>query len=106
MALVEVFTAQYFLHKVDDWEGLPAITPTWSTWKVAFCLAHLKRQHQLQALGRGKPLGGAHLVTPAPASTIDCIGMALDNLALVVSNNTTVLQQLTAANLALTASVT
>jgi hypothetical protein len=40
------------------------------------------------------------------APTIDCIGAALKNLALAASNDTTVLQQLTAANLLLTALVT
>jgi hypothetical protein len=72
---------------------------------VVFCLAHLKCQCQLQASGGGKPLGRAHGVTPAHASTIDRIGKALNNLALAASNYTTVLQQLTATNLALTASV-
>jgi hypothetical protein len=55
--------------------------------------------------GGGEPLDGAHLVTPTPASTIDCISMALDNLALATSNDTTVLQQPMAANLVLTTSV-
>jgi hypothetical protein len=45
-------------------------------------------------------------VTPAPTSSIDRIGMALNNLALAALNDTTVLQQLTATNLALMASVT
>jgi hypothetical protein len=45
-------------------------------------------------------------VIPTATPTIDRIGMALKNLALVASNDTTVLQQITAANLALTASVT
>ncbi len=82
MALVALLAAQHFPCKVDDWEGLLAGTRTWSAWKAAFCLAHLKCQRQLQALGGGKPLGRAHIVTPAPASTIDCIGTALSNLAL------------------------
>ncbi len=43
---------------------------------------------------------------PTAAPTIDRIGKALENLALAASNDTTILQQLTAANLALTASVT
>jgi hypothetical protein len=43
---------------------------------------------------------------PNAALTNDRIGKALENLALAASNDTTVLQQLTAANLALTASVT
>ncbi len=50
-------------------------------------------------------MGSAHTVTPAPAATIDWLGTALDNLALAVANDTTVLQQLTASNLALSSSV-
>ncbi len=42
----------------------------------------------------------------ASTPTINCIGAALKNLALVASNDTTVLQQLIAANLLLTALVT
>ncbi len=57
-------------------------------------------------LGGGKPLGSAHAVIPTAAPTIDRIGAALKNLALAASNYTNVLQQLTAANLALRASVT
>jgi hypothetical protein len=78
----------------------------WRAWKVAFPLAHIKRQHQLQASGVGGPLGSAHTVIPAPAATIDHLGTALDNLALAAANNTTVFQQLTASNLALSSSVT
>jgi hypothetical protein len=106
MASVAVIAAQHFPCEVDDWEGLPATSCTWQAWKVAFRLAHLKHQRQLQALGGGKPLGGAHTGIPTAAPTIDCIGVALKNLALAALNDTTVLQQLTAANLALTASVT
>jgi hypothetical protein len=104
MASAAVLAAQHFLREVDDWEGLPAVDRTWRAWKVAFCLAHLKRQCQLQASGGGEPLGGAHSVLPAPAASIDRLGTALDNLALAAANDTTVLQQLTSANLALTTS--
>jgi hypothetical protein len=45
-------------------------------------------------------------VTPTATPTIDRIGKALENLALAVLNDTTILQQLTAANLALTALIT
>jgi hypothetical protein len=105
MASAAVLAAQHFPHGVNDWEGLPTKSCTWQAWKVAFCLAHLKRQHQLQALGGGKPLGGAHAVIPTTAPTIDRIGTALKNLALASLNDTTVLQQLTSSNLALMASV-
>jgi hypothetical protein len=73
---------------------------------VAFCLAHLKRQCQLQALGGGKPLSGVHAMIPAAMPTIDCISKALENLILAALNDTTILQQLTAANLVLIALVT
>jgi hypothetical protein len=106
MSLAAVLAAQHFPHEVDDWKGLPAASRMWQAWKVAFRLAHLKRQGQLQALGGEEPLGGAHAVIPAATPTIDRISEALENLALAASNDTTVLQQLTATNLALTASVT
>jgi hypothetical protein len=104
MASAAVLTAQHFPREVDDWEVLPAVDHTWRAWKVAFRLAHLKRQRQLQASGGGEPLSGANSVLPAPAGTIDRLGTALDNLALAAANDITVLQQLTAANLALTMS--
>jgi hypothetical protein len=106
MASAAVLAAQHFPHEVDNWEGLPDTSCMWQAWKVAFCLAHLKRQCQLQALGGGEPLGGAHVVIPTAAPTMERIGEALENLALAASNDTTILQQLTVANLALTALVT
>jgi hypothetical protein len=104
MASAAVLAAQHFLREVDDWEGLPAVNCTWRAWKMAFRLAHLKCQRQLQASGGGEPLGGAHSVLPAPAASINRLGTALDNLALAAANDTTVLQQLMAVNLALTTS--
>jgi hypothetical protein len=59
MALAAVLVAQHFPCKVDNWEGLPSSSRTWSAWKTAFCLAHIKRQCQIFALGGGQPLGGA-----------------------------------------------
>jgi hypothetical protein len=53
MASAAVLAAQHFPREVDDWEGLPAVDRTWRAWKVAFRLAHLKRQRQLQASGGG-----------------------------------------------------
>jgi len=54
--------------------------------------------------GGDEPLRGAHFVLPAPAASIDRLGTALDNLALGAANNTTILQHLMSANLALTTS--
>jgi hypothetical protein len=106
MASAPVLAAEHFPQEVDDWEGSPAIDCTWRAWKVAFHLAHLKHQRQLQASGVGGSLGSAHAVTPAPATTIDWLGTALNNLALAATNDTTVLQQLMASNLALSSLVT
>jgi hypothetical protein len=44
MASAAVLAAQHFPRKVMDWEGRPAIDPTWRAWKVEFCQAHIKRQ--------------------------------------------------------------
>jgi hypothetical protein len=106
MALTAVLAAEHFPREFDDWEGLPSTSRTWQAWKVAFCLAHLKCQRQLQALGGGEPIGGAHAVIPTAAPTINRISAALKNLALAASYDTTVLQKLMATNLSLTASVT
>jgi hypothetical protein len=46
MALAAILSAQHFPHKVNDWEGLPSAARTWTAWKTAFHLAHLKRQRQ------------------------------------------------------------
>ena len=74
--------------------------------KCIFRSAHLKRQRQILASMGGEPLGGAHGVLPTdPPATIDRLEVALDNLALAATNNATMLQQLTAANLALTNTV-
>ena len=57
-------------------------------------------------MGGGEPLGGAHGVLPTdPPATINPLEVALDNLVLAATNNAAVLQQLTAANLALTNTV-
>jgi hypothetical protein len=105
MASAAVLAAQHFPHEVDNWEGLPSTLRTWAAWTTAFCLVHLKRQRQILASGGGEPLGGAHSVLPAAAPAIGRLETALDSLALAATNNAVILQQLTAANLALTATV-
>ena len=105
MASAAVLSAQHFPREVDDWEGLPLGSRTWLAWKTAFRLAHLKRQQQILASGGGEPLRGAHGVLPAAAPAIGGLEKALNNLALAATNDTAVLQQLTAANLALTTTV-
>jgi hypothetical protein len=61
MVLAAVLVAQHFPCKVDNWEDLPSSSRTWMAWKTGFCLAHLKRQHQILALlgGGGASRSGA-----------------------------------------------
>jgi hypothetical protein len=106
MALVAVIAAQHFPHEVDHWEGLLSSSRTWGAWKTTFRLALLKHQRQILASEGGEPLGRAHGVLPEAALTIRLLKTALNNLALVATNKTAILQQLTAANLALTTTVT
>jgi len=47
--LAAVLAVQHFQRKVANWEGLPTLSRTWSAWKTAFRLAHLKRQQQILA---------------------------------------------------------
>jgi hypothetical protein len=51
MALAAVLLAQHFPQEVNNCEGLPSKSRMWAAWKTAFCLAHLKRQRQILALG-------------------------------------------------------
>ena len=105
MALMAVLVAQHFPREVDDWEGLASSARTWTAWKTAFRLAHIKCQRQILASGGSQPLSGALAAIQAPPS-IYRLESALNNLALVVTNDSAILQQLVAANLALTAMVT
>ena len=106
MASAAILVAMHFPREVDNWVGLPALGRTWAAWKTSFHSTYLKRQCQILALGGGEPLGGVHGVLPTdPPVTLDHLEIALDNLALAATNDTTLLQQLTAANFALTNSV-
>jgi hypothetical protein len=105
IASAAMLAAQHFPRKADNLEGLPPSSRTWTAWKTAFRLAHVKHQRQILASGGSQPLGGALAVIPAP-STIDQLESALNNLMLTATNDTAILQQLTAANLALTTAVT
>ena len=107
MALAAVLTTLHFPRKANNWEGLPVSSCMWAAWKTAFRLMHLKRQCQLLALGESEPLGKAHGVFPAAGPAIGQLKKALDNLALAATNGTAVRQQqqLTTANLTLTATV-
>ncbi len=107
MASAAVLAAMHFPHEADDWEGLPTLNRTWSAWKTSFRSAHLKHQRQILVSGGKEPLGGVHGVLPTdPLATFNHLKVALNNLVLTATNDAAMLQQLTAANLALTNTVT
>lgn len=67
--------------------------------RISSC--HLKRQRQILASG-----GGENLSVPAKMPPVmDCLESAPDNLALATTNDKAVVEQLTAANLALTSTI-
>ena len=75
MASAAVLAAQHFPREVDDWEGLPAIDHSWRAWEVAFHLAHIKRQRQLQASGGVNQFVALTLHYPLrPPQSIACSG--------------------------------
>ena len=88
--------AQHFPCKVDNWKGISLANRMWPAWKTAFCLADPKGQRRILVAKRGELLGGAHGVTPALGPVLGKVEAALDNLALAATNDTTILQQLTA----------
>jgi hypothetical protein len=59
MASAAILAAQRFPRKVDSWEGLPSASCMWTAWKMAFCLAHVKRQQQILASGGGASWRGS-----------------------------------------------
>jgi hypothetical protein len=59
MALAAVLVVQHFPRVVNNWEGLPANSRLWVAWKMAFRLAHLKRQCQILASGGGASWRGS-----------------------------------------------
>jgi hypothetical protein len=62
MASAAVLATQHFPCKVDNWEGLPSASRTWTAWKTAFCLAHVKRQQQFLASEGGGSLSAGPTV--------------------------------------------
>jgi hypothetical protein len=44
MASAAVLAAQHFPCKFENWGGHPSASCTWTAWKTAFRLAHVKRQ--------------------------------------------------------------
>ena len=73
----------------------------WVAWKTVFRLTHLKRQYQILGSGGGSLLVGFKVSFLWRRQRLS--DLKQNNLTLVATNNTAVLQQLMAANLAFTA---
>ena len=110
MALMAVLASNHFPCTTDAWEALPAASKSWTAWKTTFRKAHFARKHQLLASGGSEPMGGAHSVTAhTPAlltlSTYGQLDGYLDNLANAATQEITMLADLVASNVSLTASI-
>ena len=103
MVFAAVLAVMHFPRKVDDWEGLPMTGHTRLAWKKGFHSTHLKCQRQILASWEESSMGECtvcfprihrrRLIASRPHST-------------TWHNNTAMLQQLKAANLGITNSVT
>jgi hypothetical protein len=58
IASAAILVVHHFPREVNNWKGLPANSRLWVAWKMAFHLAHLKRQRQILASGGGSLLAG------------------------------------------------
>jgi len=74
MASVAVLAAQHFLRKVDDWEGLPAASHTWTAWKTAFSASHISSANVKYWLQEGGSHWGEHTVSRRLRSRLTWIG--------------------------------
>ena len=93
--------------ETDEWEGRSANKKTWTEWKQAYLAAYVRGINRQRAGATDEPFTRAanNIMPAATTDVIDALVGSLDNLALAATSNKTTLQQLTAANLALTRTV-
>ena len=93
--------------ETDEWEGRSANKKTWTEWKQAYLAAYVQGINRQRAGATDELFTRAanNIMPAATTDVIDALVGSLDNLALAATSNKTTLQQLTAANLALTTTV-
>ena len=93
--------------ETNKWEGRDAHKKTWTKWKQAYLAAYARGINRQRAEATDEPFTRAanNIMSPATAGVMDALAGLLDNLALPATSDKTAVQHLTAANLALTTSV-
>jgi hypothetical protein len=106
-AATSVLQSGDYKKETDEWEGRNVSKKTWTEWKQAYLAAYargINRQHA-GATDKRFTRAANNIMPAAPTDVMDALTDSLDNLALAATSNKTALQQLTAANLALTSTV-
>jgi hypothetical protein len=102
-----VLQSGYYKKETNEWEGPNANKKTWTKWKQAYLAAYAQGINRQRAGATDEPFTrAANSIMPvATTDVMDALTGSLDNLALAATRDKTALQQLTAANLALTTTV-
>jgi hypothetical protein len=106
-AATSVLQSRDYKKETDEWEGRNASKKTWTKWKQAYLAAYARGVNR-QRTGATDELftrGANNIMPSAPPDVMDALAGSLNSLALAATNYKTALQQLTAANLALTTTV-
>ncbi len=94
--------------ETDEWEGRNTNKKTWTEWKQAYWAAYAQGINCQRAGATDEPFttrAANNIMPAATTDVIDALVGSLDNLALAPTSNKNALKQLTAANLALTTTV-
>ncbi len=93
--------------ETDEWEGRNASKKTWTEWKQAYLAAYARSINRQRAGATDELFTRAsnNIIPAVPTDVMDALTGSLDNLALAATSDKSAFQQLTAANLALTTTV-
>jgi hypothetical protein len=103
-AATSVLQSGDYKKETNEWEGRNANKKTWTKWKQAYLAAYARGINHQRAGATDEPFTrAANSIMPAATTDVmDALVGSLDNLVLAATSNKTALQQLMAANLALT----
>jgi hypothetical protein len=106
-AATSVLQSGDYKKETNEWEGRNAHKKMWTEWKQAYLAAYARGINRQRAGAMDEPFTrAANSIMPAATTDVmDALAGSLNNLALAATSNKTALQQLTAANLALTTAV-
>jgi hypothetical protein len=106
-AVTSVLQSGDYKKETDKWEGRNASKKTWTEWKQAYLAAYARGINRQRAGATDEPFTRAanNTIPAVPTDVMDALTGSLDNLALAATSDKTAFQQLTAANLALTTTV-